>query len=165
MIKTRIENTDRVIAQLSGIGARAQSNVRIAVRQLTVELQGYVKKNKLSGQALRRRTGTLSRSIDTAVIENSEGAIGFVSTNVKYGRAHEYGFVGAVNVKSHIRQIKKAWGRDIAPRSVAVNSFTRAMNLPERSFLRSSLGEMQGRIQTKLNEAVRRAMRPSGASQ
>lgn len=154
MIDAKIENSDCVIAQLNSISARSQVAVRERMRSIVVELRSYVVKNKLSGQVLRRRTGTLSRSIDSAVVENSQGVLGVVSTNVKYARAHEYGFSGAVAVKSHVRNIKKAFGRDIAPMSVVVNSFTRNMNLPVRSFLRSSLGENANKIKKSLLDSV-----------
>lgn len=165
MIKTTIVGTDRVIAQLNAVGPRVRDSVRIAIRQLAVQLKGNVKRDKLSGQVLKRRTGNLSRSIDDAVVETPEGAVGIVSTNVKYGRAHEYGFQGAVTVKAHLRTIKMAWGKQITPTSVNVNSFTRNMNLPMRSFLRTALSDFQGTIQMKLTAAVNSALRSNGSIQ
>ncbi len=136
---------------------RRQLNV--AITRLTLMLQRDVKAQKLSGQVLNVRTGTLRRSIDYAVAETPTAIVGKVSTNVRYGRRHEYGFSGTETVRAHLRSIKQAFGRSINPKTVQVASFTRSVNLPERSFLRSALQDLDqsGRVRVELEAAVRRA--------
>ncbi|MFX6778543.1 hypothetical protein ABTH52_20150, partial [Acinetobacter baumannii] len=82
--------------------------------------------------------------------------IGIVSTNVKYGRIHEYGFSGTVAVRESLRQVNKAFGRPIQTREVAVRAHSRRVNLPARSFLRSALHDLAdaGVIQAEIDAPV-----------
>ena len=53
-----------------------------------------------------------------------------------------------------IPTIKKAWGKPIKPKSIMVSAYTRNMNLPERSFLRTALREMTPEIQAEIDKAL-----------
>jgi hypothetical protein len=82
-----------------------------------------------------------------------------VSTPVKYARPHEYGFHGTVDVREHMRTIKQAFGRPIEPGRGHGSAHSMKMNLPERSFLRSALMDMEsaGTIRNEMEAAVSRA--------
>lgn len=123
------------------------------LNQLGLKLQAAVKRDKLSGQVLKNRTGTLRRSINIKLATASDMSVS-VGTNVKYAAVHEYGFHGAVSVKAHLRTVRKVFGRPVAPTVQNVKTHSRQMNLPERSFLRSALREMEPEIQDKLRGAV-----------
>lgn len=154
-----VTGSEAVVAKFDAFPEKLHKQLKIAITRLTLFLQKDVKAGKLSGQALKVRTGTLRRSIDQRVLETPNSVTGVVSTNVKYGKVHEYGFSGAVTVRAHLRQIKQAFGRSINPVSAMVSEHTRQVNLPERSFLRSALKDLgdSGRILTEINAAVERA--------
>lgn len=109
---------------------------------------------KLSGDVLRVRTGRLRRSIhpEWDFKQGYSGAT--VGTNVEYAGIHEYGFSGSVLVKSFQREMTKAFGKPISPTQVTVRAHTRNINMPERSFLRTTLREMNSEITDSLQLAV-----------
>jgi phage gpG-like protein len=139
---------------------KLQENLRRSIGRLVLMLVRNVKGNKLSGQVLNVRTGRLRRSINgRTVMTNPDRPEGTVGTNVVYARPHEFGFKGNVTVKSHLRTVKQAFGKSITPVQVQVGSFSRRVDLPVRSFLRSALTDMEPVIRTEINTAVREALK------
>jgi hypothetical protein len=159
MIDGYVTGSESVIRQFDAMPGKLRVQLKIAITRLAIKLQKHVKANKLSGQVLNVRTGTLRRSIDQVVVDQGDKIVGKVSTNVSYGRKHEYGFSGTETIEAHMREIKQVWGRSITPRSVQIRVHTRTVNLPERSFLRSALKDFAetGIISTEIEAAVRRA--------
>lgn len=147
-----------------------RSCITDSIGRLILRLQRKVMQDKLSGQALKLRTGTLRRSIDQALnvrtgtlrrsidqrlVTDSDSVSGIVSTNVKYGKAHEYGSNKTVTVREHLRLVKKAWGKELKhPVWATVKAHSMKQNLPERSFLRSALTDMKPEIIADLNKAA-----------
>lgn len=132
-----------------------RSRVTDSIGRLTIRLQRKVMQEKLTGQVLKVRTGTLRRSIDQRLVTDSAAVSGVVSTNVKYAKAHEYGSNQTVTVKEHVRLIKQAWGKPLkSPVWATVKAHSAKQNLPERSFLRSALAEMKPEILADLEKAV-----------
>ena len=137
---------------------RMSSGVMTAITKLTIKLQGMVKEQKLSGQVLKVRTGNLRRSINQRVdVEEGRGPVGTVGTNEKYARPHEMGFKGEVQIREHLRTVRQAWGRPIEPVQVTVKAHTVRVNLPERSFLRSALAEIQSQVAPTIEKEVVKA--------
>lgn len=149
-----IKNDSIVAAKLASKGTSVHARIVRQIQILTLKLQRHVKQNKLSGQVLKVRTGTLRRSIDFHMEETPTSVRGKVSTNVKYGKRHEFGFSGQETVKAHLRTIKQAFGQSITPKQVAVSAHTRTVNVPARSFLRSALKDMKPEIVASLKQAV-----------
>jgi phage gpG-like protein len=93
---------------------------------------------------LTSRTGTLRRSI---TVDRSPLPFAIeVGTNLRYGRAHELGFDGRVSVRSHWREIRQAFGRNIAARSTHIRAHSRNMHLPRRPFLEPALRATEDRF-------------------
>lgn len=131
------------------------SRVADSIGRLILRLQRKVMQDKLTGQVLKVRTGTLRRSIDQRLVTDSDSVAGIVSTNVKYGKAHEYGSDKTVTVREHLRLVKKAWGKELKhPVWATVKAHSMKQNLPERSFLRSALADMKPEIIADLNKAA-----------
>lgn len=130
-----------------------QSGVQKEIMRLALKMTGKVM-GKLSGEVLRVRTGRLRRSIHPEWDFKPGYAGATVGTNVEYAAIHEYGFKGSVQVKSFQREMTMAFGKPIAPRSVLIKSHARNINMPERSFLRSTLTEMTAEIKESLPNAV-----------
>jgi len=178
-ITAQVIGKDALILRISRMTGTIRDEIVTTVKRLAIELQREVKR-KLSGEVLHNRTGTLRRSINIAVMEDSTSVVASVGTNVVYAAAHEYGFDGEVTVRAHIRRNKAQmamatkhyvnklgvvsthiaqtgkFGKQTG--DIQVRSFTRHMHMPERSYLRSSLREESGNIRMELAEAVRRGM-------
>jgi phage gpG-like protein len=107
-------------------------------------------------------TGALRRSIQSEVETSGEMIRGrvFSSGDVKYAGIHEFGG----RTKAHIIEAKN--GKALRFASAAAGGgfvFARRVNhpgsqMPERSFLRSSLEELRERIMQSLREAPAEAM-------
>lgn len=160
MIKGEVINGVEVARRLSDNTGKLRMGLVNAISRLALTLQRNVKADKLSGQVLNVRTGRLRRSInvrlDTSVDDKPAG---YVGTNLKYARPHEYGFHGLVTVREHLRTQTKAWGKPITPVEVTVASHPMKVNLPERSFLRSALADMGDDIKKELRGAVTEAIK------
>lgn len=159
MITARITGDSATLLKLRSMTVSIRDALRAAVRREAIGLSRYVKEEKLSGQALKNRTGTLRRKINFTTTETATSMTGSVGVKLSYARAHEFGFDGVVTVREHLRMIKMAWGRPIAPKESTVHSYSRHMLLPERSFLRSALAESGPGIRERLHAAVADAIR------
>jgi len=160
MLIARVIGAEQVKANLGRVPAAAKARVHQTVAALTMTILRKVKAEKLSGQVLRNRTGTLRRSINQRVVESGFGIAGSVGTNLRYAKRWELGYTGPESVKAHTRTLKQAWGKDLpAPISVQVRAFTRQLDIKARPFLRPVLDEMRDEIRTRLEAAVRESLR------
>lgn len=157
---------------------KLMQGLRKGLYAFAIRLQERVKR-KLSDEVLHVRTGTLRRSINQQVTETSSSLLATVGTNIDYAAVHEYGFNGTVTVAGHIRKLREGrkmrlvgakkhngigeWQsqRGSLTGGVAyVNSYTRKVNLPERSFLRSALKELEQDAIITVEQAVAGALKP-----
>lgn len=161
MIKGYVFGGTETVAKIDRLKGVARSKVKQTVVALVLLLMIKVKGEKLSGQVLKVRTGRLRRSINYRIDEKSTSIFGVVGTTVKYGKTHELGFHGTVTVKEHLRTIKQAWGKPLreGPRKVLVRQFTKRVDFPERSFLRSSLKELEPKAKKDLLAALQTEFR------
>ena len=81
-----------------------------------------------------------------------------IASDSRYAAAHEYGFAGRVGVRASLRRITIAFGRPIAPITIGVDAHARRMNLPQRSFLRSSLEDIAPYIASEIEDALHKAL-------
>lgn len=157
---------EALLARMTGGPDRLHTALRREVDRLSLRVQSSVKDDKLTGQALHVRSGTLRRSINRKVEETPSSIIATVGTNVAYAHAHEYGFDGQETVRAHTRRSVRQLAvkrRDRAGKSegtIEVREFTRHVHIPERSFLRSTLREYTHEIQQSLRAAALEAIRP-----
>lgn len=157
MIDVSVSGTGNVVNSIHARINAMDEKIYQAVNRLSLRLLRHVKADKLSGQVLKNRTGRLRRSINRKVTSSENAIIATVGTNVSYAAAHEYGFHGNVSVKAHLRKLTKAFGKAIKnPHQIEVRASTRKMNMPERSFLRSSLKDLAPTIRTELTAAAQR---------
>lgn len=151
--------TEGALRRVSAIKQRIVANLIETIKRLAIELQTKVKDQKLSGQVLNVRTGTLRRSINQRVGVGPRSIEAIVGTNVAYAGAHEFGFKGVVTIREHLRLQKMAFGKPMTPRRVTVRSHPARMNMPERKFLRSALDDMRARIVSEIRAAVNSAVK------
>ena len=150
---------DALVRQMQNVKPALHANIARAVLKLTIKLQKRVMFGKLNGQVLKNQSGTLYRSINYRTISTPTAIKGQVGTNLSYAAIHEFGFNKARTIKAHMRTIKEAFGRPISPVSFEVGTFTRQMNMPERSFLRSALREMEDEIIMDLRAAAQEGIK------
>jgi phage gpG-like protein len=152
-------------ARFSGAGENVRSALRAAIQASVIDMEAQVKE-KLSGEVLRVRTGRLRNSITSRVDEGGSQIIGTVGANTPYAAVHEYGFQGIVNVREHLRMITQAFGKALkgGPREITVRAHPVRMDLPERSYLRSTLRENGQRVYDRLQQAVNQAIAQQGYS-
>lgn len=146
-ISGHLEGVEQTIARLKSIPDRARPEVVKTVGRLAIELQGDVKANYLSGQALKTRTGTLRRSITQRVVETDYDVIGIVGTNVRYGRIWEKGGT----IPGYSRLVTMAWGRQVKNPKMA-NWRPRAVQA--RPYLKPALQAKATQIKEDLKNAV-----------
>lgn len=154
MITAAIVGERELIQQLGIVGSLAKKEMRKTVDLFALKMLARVKL-KLSDDVLRVRTGRLRRSITQKVEEDVYGVTGTVGTNVSYAKFQELGFSGAVNVKEHLRTMKKAFGKNIKGGAVTytVKAHSRQVNYPAHSFLASSLAELEPQFKAAIAEA------------
>lgn len=160
MITVQMVGTEGVTASLESLTPGVVRNVQKAVAKLAILLQRDVQENKLSGQVLQLRTGSLRRSIIQTVTSSDSGATGVVRATRIYGRIHEYGGV----TPPHVIEPKVAGGV-LAFQMGGKTVFARKVNhpgskIPERSFLRSALKDMvsSGAIDREMQDALATAL-------
>lgn len=153
-----------VEARIRALPEKIRQKLVNAMKVQWFALQAKVVRSKLSGQVLKRRTGNLASSINvggpmsaTAFLDrfgSGDQIVGRVGTKVWYGAVHEYG--GNFQVKAHQREITQVFGRPVSPHKVDVRSYT--MNVPERSFLRSSLQDISGQMRSAIAASIKETL-------
>ena len=157
MIDAVLIGRDELGKFLAGIPDSVERELRVEVEALSIKLLRKVKGDKLSGGVLGNVTGTLRASVNYKVKTEGRQIVGIVGTNKEYAAVHEYGFNGIVTVSEHLRTVTKVFGRSVlSPRKSLVRTHQRHMVMPARSFLRSSLREMESEIRTRLGAAAQR---------
>lgn len=147
-IYASVAGDEAVILRLKEYPDKFRVRLNKVVERLAIQLQGKIVAEKLSGQVLNNKTGTLRRSINYR-IENSDNEItAIVGANTPYAARHEYGFHGTESVRGFIRRLKSG-------KTSQVNPHTRNINYAARSYLRSSLAEMKVEILTQLSQVTK----------
>jgi phage gpG-like protein len=157
MLTVRTTGIEAAAAKHAGLKAAMHAELLATVQRETLALQRHVVEDKLSGQVLNVRTGTLRRSITQEVKESPGVIVGSVGTNLGYGLAHEFG--ATIQHPGSVARRAKAlhWvaaGQDV----FAAWTRPHTIKLPERSFLRSALADRRDAFITAVKEAIRRVL-------
>lgn len=159
----------------------AHTQIGASMGRIVLKLARKIKEEKLSGQVLKTRTGSLRRSISASVEQGATAITGIVGTNKIYARAHEFG----VTTKAHDIFPKKrralAWLKSGAAFSEekgifkATGEWTKkggrklgklggltyakhvhhpGSEIPERSFMRTALNEMAPEVRREFEGAI-----------
>lgn len=173
MIRATIVGSDKLFALLESAHPNVIASLAEKMTKLMTKLEGYVKKDKLSGQVLKNQSGALRRSETETIIVGETGVVGKVGTNMEYAAYHEYGLNKTESVREHMRRAKaqavfylrgKNEGkvnlaatrkkmREQQP-TIKVHAHTRKVEYPAHSFQRSALKDMQAEIMRGLRQAV-----------
>jgi len=143
---------------------KVRMSLRRKVTSLALKLEAHIKLNKLSGQVLGIITGDLKSSIHSEVRETKDEIIGRVfSANVKYAAIHEFG--GTINHPGgQPYMVIAGKGAVFVSKAKAgskgIAGYTKAhvINMPERSYMRSGMRDLQTQITEGLKDAVREGL-------
>jgi hypothetical protein len=153
-----LQGPEQIAARLNSTRIRAANALATQLYISMGRLREYIVGSKLSGQVLRHRTGNLINSVFPSIEQSLDQSklTGKVSVDnaAPYGRYQEYG--AHIPERVPIRAKALHWvngGESI----FAMRA--RAFDLPERSFMRSSLRETREEIITALATALNRAVK------
>lgn len=166
MIGIEITGDSSVIAKLGEKPAEIRARAKSSLDAWAMELAGYIKASKLSGQVLNRRKGRLSSSVHYVSSEttDSTSAGAAAGAGVPYARIHEFGGTihhpgGTAYFISQLLGAKAFFVSNLSP-SAAWLPRTRPHDIvmPERSYMRSSLDDKAPSGIQMLREAVKEAI-------
>jgi len=154
MLKVELKGDRELIARFAAMPQKVHDALLHKVWTLALKLKQRVI-GKLQGPVLRHRSGALSRSIFDQVTDNPTSVLAKIASSgdVKYAAIHEFGG----RTPAHIIVPDKA--KALAFMMGGKMMFAKVVNhpgsnMPERSFLRSSLGEMEDEIRDGMRRAV-----------
>jgi hypothetical protein len=157
-----IENSDQRLVE--ALRAKGPAIVRVLMsklNELMIQLQSYIVSQKLSGQSLQRRTGTLAGSIRyiPAVLEGTKivGAVEGAGGAAWYGKLYETEEAGGTGGVGHAWQISATKGRALSFLMDGKRVFARSVMHPAlsaRPFMTTALEENAAAIEAELRIAV-----------
>ena len=154
-ITIKVEGLDRVVQHFDALPERFRAQLRPAIIELTRELTSRVRQ-KLSGGVLNIRSGKLLASIQSELIEEPTRIFGQVSSvGVIYAAIHEYGGI----IKHPGSSKFQSWVGSDGKRVFTHFTKPHDIPIPERSYMRSSLAEMEAQIVARLTAASMPAAR------
>jgi phage gpG-like protein len=151
VLSGQVVGAESVALKLRGEAVALRARIGKTVQELGLETLRLVKGVYLSGAALNRKKGDLSRSTNAKYEEHGDSMTSSVGTNKVYARFWELGFSGTESVRQHLRR---------APSGVEslVRAHERRVSVEARPFLQPALDDMGPRIHSALARA-------SGASE
>lgn len=152
MMDINVQISDSAIkAKFNSIPGKVNSSLQKTIYTIVEKLRTHIVQDKLLGQVLNRRTGRLGQSIQTKVESSPTSITGIVYSagDVKYAAIHEFGG----RTSPHIIEPKTAQALYFNGRfAKRVNH--PGSNIPERSYMRSSLADMADEIKQRLQAAI-----------
>lgn len=161
MLEYRVTGAREVLAHLGEMPQQVREMAKGSLTAWATELAGYIKADKLSGQVLNRRSGLLSGSVHPLIEDAERGIVGGAGAGagVPYARIHEFG--GLIPAHEVVARNAKALAFTID----GVLRFAKRVQIPdvqmpERSYMRSSFDEKSPQGLEELRAAVKEAIRP-----
>jgi phage gpG-like protein len=155
MFALELDGLEDASARLEAYPAALTAALSAKAAELADALADMVRNDKLSGGVLNAQSGALRDSIVFSVSADADGVVASVGSegDVKYAAIQEYGG------KTSAHEILPVKAQALAFVVGGVQRFARRVEhpgsvIPERSYLRSSLEDMQGEIVAALAEAA-----------
>ena len=158
MFALELHGLEETSAQIEGYPAALQAALSAKATELATALADLVKSDKLSGAVLNTRSGALSESIVASVTADVDSVLASVGSegDVKYAAIQEYGG------KTSAHEILPTKANVLAFLIGGAQHFARRVEhpgslIPERSYLRSALEDMNDEILVALADAADQA--------
>ncbi|HEX7732425.1 MAG TPA: hypothetical protein VF415_07240 [Rhodanobacter sp.] len=165
-ISLLVTGARQVLSRIEELPVRVQSAARSTLDTWALQLAGYIKASKLSGNPLNRRSGRLSSSVhpvsQSTADTISAGAGG--GAGVPYAKIHEYG--GTIHhpggTAFFISQLLGGRAFFVSNASAIASSLPRTkphdIPMPERSYMRSGFRDEAPSGIAQLRAAIREAI-------
>jgi phage gpG-like protein len=150
----QLDLRDDYSGSLAGMPDRVRQALASKANMLAVALEAKIQQ-KLSGGVLNSRSGALASSIVATVDDSSTDVSVRIGTSgdVKYAAIQEFG--GTIPPHEIVPDKAKALAFAVGGKQVFAKRVNLpAVTLPERSYLRASLGEMVGAITENFGVAI-----------
>lgn len=150
---------DTASAALAAMPERIRAALIAKAGVLAAALQARIQQ-KLSGGVIEMKSGALAASIGVTIEEEAAGVTVrlFTSPDVKYAAIHEFG--GAIPPHEMVPDKAKALAFLVGGKQVfAARVNVPAVTMPERSYMRSALVEMNEEIRDEFDGAIVEAIR------
>lgn len=164
-LNVTVTGAEEVAAHFGKLSDEARAKVYAKVLGLAVQVMNKAKV-KVSGEVLNVKTGQLRANIKSDAEDANGTIVGriFVTANVRYAAIHEFG--GIINHPggtAYLIDPKTGVAKWISNKDALSDKLPRTkphkIPMPERSYLRSSLGEMKDQILSELSATVSAAMK------
>lgn len=144
-----------LIQRLTALPSTVRKALIDKINILLIQLQQHVVVDKLHGQVLHQRSGRLARSIQTRIEATAAAVFGFVFSagDVKYAAIHEFGGKTPPHDIYPVKAQALAFAVGGQLRFAAVVHHP-GSQMPERSFMRSSLADQAESIDAGLRQTV-----------
>ena len=177
-IKGTVEGAEKVILRLNlfeqGMRERLRKVLNLAAAAVAIQ----AKTKYLDGDPLKRKTGTLRRSVQQGRVHEEKYEMSVkIGTNVVYGKPHEYGLKVFQHVRAHMRMTKgsmKSARRILRARKaefgmkafhgeqkqlartlgISVRAFDRTIQFKERPFMRPALRDKRAEFIAMVKAAI-----------
>jgi len=165
MLSVTLTGADKLGAKLDGLAPTVLAAIADRSAALADQLLGLVRQ-KLGGAVLKPRSGALAASIGVEgpdIVGDVVVTTVFSAGDLKYAAIQEYGGVTAAHDILPSRAKALAFmvgGEEVFARIV----HHPGSHIPERSYLRSSLAEMAGQIETEMKAAALEAVQAQTGS-
>jgi phage gpG-like protein len=155
MLSVTLTGANTLAAKLDSLSPTVLAAVAAKSADLADRLLARVHQ-KLSGEVLKSRTGALAASIGVegpAIVGDTVVTTVFSGADVKYAAIQEYGGVTSPHdiLPSRAKALAFLAGGEQVFAHIVHHP---GSHIPERSYLRSSLAEMAGQIESELKAAV-----------
>ncbi len=157
MITVGLDGHDAALSRLAAMPQAMRAALAAEAERLGARLRQTAERN-LSGSVLQRRSGRLAASLAVAVAAGDDTVTTSLAAATPYARIHEYGgtIPGRAVLPASGRVLAFPWrGRARFFKHVSLP----AVNLPERSYLRSALAALEPEIREGVAAAVQQAVR------
>lgn len=159
LVSVEVVGDRELVARLAAMPVAVLEMLKVKVKTLAIDLEGYIKVNKLDGQVLNRVTGALSRSINNRVdaVAGAVWGLVFSAGDVKYAAIHEYG--GVIHSPGGTAYFMKEDGMaqfvsNAAAKDDMLRTKPHNITMPERSFMRTGLADKAASISLGMKEAI-----------
>jgi phage gpG-like protein len=159
VIGLQVTGAQEVVERLGAMQPKIMAAAKSSLDGWALQLAGYIKSSKLSGDPLHRRSGRLSASVHPVSLSSTDavsaGAGG--GAGVPYAKIHEYGGL----IPAHEVAVRNA--KALAFTVDGVLRFAKSVQIPdvqmpERSYMRSALREQAPSGIEQLKAAVAAAV-------
>lgn len=154
-----VTGDEQLTARFSRIGPQLHAGLLSEITEISEDLENYIKNDKLLGQVLNQRSGALRESIHNDVTDQGSTITGriFSAAPMPYAAIHEYGGTIPAHVVEPVEAaaLHFIWGgEEVFFKKVNIP----AIDMPERSYMRSALADSKAEIVNRLRGVVATAI-------